>query len=85
MPAGRLACLLGVPAQGRTFADELTQAAASFRSDLFADIDPDIRDGVASILDREAVGAGWHGGQVPSDALRTARAITAAAKARWRE
>ena len=84
MPSGRLSSLLGrpVPAQGATFADELTRAAALFRSDVFADYPPDLRDGVASVLDRESVSASWHGGQVPSDTLRLARAISVEAARR---
>ena len=84
MPSGRLASLLGLPApaQGATFADELTRAAALFRSDAFSDYPPDLRDGVASVLDRESVAAPWHGGQVPSDTLRLARAISVEAARR---
>ena len=84
MPPGRLASLLGctVPAQGVTFAEELNRAATAFRSDVFSDIAPDIRDAAASILDRESVAAGWHAGKVASDCLRLARAIAAEAARR---
>lgn len=86
MPPGRLASLLGctVPAQGVTFAEELTRAAAAFRSDVFGDIPPDIRDGAASILDRESVAASWRAGQAASDCLRLARAIMVEADRRER-
>lgn len=62
--------------EGVTFADELSRAATLLRGPDYATLPTDLREALASMLDREALACGWRRGGVPcSDAIRAARAI----------